>query len=166
MTPHTNTTTQNGRGNGKPDVSVAATAEAVPDGAKPALAAAAVHAAPDAAKADVAKAAVRALPDTDKAHVTNAAVDALSVGDQEALIERLGGPDQAVTNAIWRWIVGTFAVVLILATVALVGAVFISFWRKVDTTMVQMLLTILTTVAGILAGFVSGRASTVRHRRA
>jgi hypothetical protein len=43
--------------------------------------------------------------------------------------------------------------------------VFVSFWREVDTALVQMLLTIFTTTAGILAGFVSGRASTGGTRR-
>jgi hypothetical protein len=71
-----------------------------------------------------------------------------------------------VTNKIWLWIVMTFALVLASATLALVGAVFVSFWRKVDAAMVQMLLTVFTTVAGILAGFVSGRASTGRTARA
>ena len=83
---------------------------------------------------------------------------------QEDLIQRFA-PDQAVTNDIWRWIVRTFAFVLAGATVALMAAVCVSFWRKVDTTMVQMLLTIFTTTAGILAGFVSGRASTAGTRR-
>jgi hypothetical protein len=70
-----------------------------------------------------------------------------------------------VTNDIWRWIVKTFAFVLAGATVALVAALVVSFWREVDTTLVQMLLTVFTTVAGILAGFVSGRASTGHTRR-
>jgi hypothetical protein len=144
----------------------AAAAQAAPDAAKPTIAAAAVDGAPDANKADVAVAAVHALPDADKAEVTTAMADRLPASDQDALLDRLGGPDQAVTNAIWKWTVGTFAVVLLAATVALVGALFISFWRKVDTTLVQMLLTIFTTVAGILAGFVSGRASTAKPRRA
>jgi hypothetical protein len=159
-----------------------------PNGSSPAVqthaeaAAAAVDAAPEAARADVAAAALQAVPDAAKAHVAAAAVGALSApakaevtaamanelpaGKQEELVERLGGPDQVVTNAIWRWVVMTFAVVLLAATVALVGALFISFWRKVDTTLVQMLLTVFTTVAGILAGFVSGRASTARPRSA
>jgi hypothetical protein len=70
-----------------------------------------------------------------------------------------------VTNDIWRWIVRTFAFVLAGATAALVAAVFVSFWREIDTTLAQMLLTIFTTTAGILAGFVSGRASTARTQR-
>ena len=63
-------------------------------------------------------------------------------------------------NDIWRVIVKTFAFVLCAATAALVGAVFVS----VDAAAVQMLLTVFTTTAGILAGFVSGRASTSRAR--
>jgi hypothetical protein len=45
-----------------------------------------------------------------------------------------------------------------------VGAIFVGFWRKVDTANVQILLTVFTTSAGILAGFISGRASTSKPR--
>jgi hypothetical protein len=69
-------------------------------------------------------------------------------------------PDQGVTNKIWLWIVATFAAVLIDTMLALIGAIFVGFWRKTDAATLQILLTVFTTSAGILAGFISaGRAA-------
>jgi type IV secretory pathway VirB2 component (pilin) len=62
-------------------------------------------------------------------------------------------PTQPVTDWIWKVTVGVFASVLVLATLALCAG---ALWFKGD---VQTLLTVVTTVAGILAGFISGRAS-------
>jgi hypothetical protein len=66
-------------------------------------------------------------------------------------------PSQPATDRIWMIIVVTFAVVLLANAGPLILAVF-----KLDsdqTEHIQILLTIITTVAGILAGFVSGRIS-------
>jgi hypothetical protein len=63
-------------------------------------------------------------------------------------------PTQPVTDWIWKVTVGVFACVFVLATLALCAG---ALWFKGD---VQTLLTVVTTVAGILAGFISGRAST------
>ena len=139
--------------------------KALSDDARANVAKQAIGALPEAAKADLATAAVDALPDNAKADVATAAARSLPAEAQDELAERLAPPDQAVTNEIWRWIVKTFAIVLVAATVALVGAVFVSFWRRVNADFVQILLTVFTTVAGILAGFVSGRASTGRGAR-
>jgi hypothetical protein len=135
-----------------------------PNSAKPGIAAQVVDGAPDELKADVAAAALRAVPAAGKAGVVNAAARALSVGEQEALAAELV-PDQIVTNAIWLMIVRTFAIVLSISTVALMAALFASFWRPVDAALVQIVLTVFTTVAGILAGFVSGRSSAMSARR-
>jgi hypothetical protein len=51
--------------------------------------------------------------------------------------------------------VGTFAVVFLVSAFTLCGAV---LWGV--STNIQTLLTVVTTIAGILAGFISGRAST------
>src|SRR6266516_2704930 len=144
--------------------------DAVPDADKAGVVMTAVNTMPDAGKVDVATAAVKAVPDADRAGVATAAVtavpdaskvDAISssinsapegVGQQ--VLDRLM-PAQKVTNKIWLWIVITFAIVLGGTTLALIGAVYVSFWRKVDTALVQILLTVLTTVTGILAGFIS-----------
>jgi hypothetical protein len=147
----------------KADV-VAAAIEALPDAATAGVVATALQTLPDTARAGMVTTAMQDLPDAAKAVATTAAVRALPNDAQADLIERFA-PDQAVTNDIWRWIVRTFAVVLGGAMVALVAAVFVSFWREVDIALVQMLLTIFTTTAGILAGFVSGRASTAGTRR-
>ncbi len=64
-------------------------------------------------------------------------------------------PSQGVINRIWLIIVGTFAVVLLVTAFTLCGAV---LWGVSSDT--QTLLTVVTTIAGILAGFISGRAST------
>jgi hypothetical protein len=114
----------------------------------------------------VASNALGKLPDDATARVIAAGLQTMSPDAQGELLERLASPDQKVTNDIWRWIVATFAVVLIGATAALVASVVVSFWHAVDTAMVQIILTIFTTTAGILAGFVSGRASSTRARTA
>ncbi|MDQ5829945.1 MAG: hypothetical protein M3324_08850 [Actinomycetota bacterium] len=64
-------------------------------------------------------------------------------------------PSQGVINRIWLIIVGTFAVVFLVSAFTLCGAV---LWGV--STNIQTLLTVVTTIAGILAGFISGRAST------
>ena len=67
-------------------------------------------------------------------------------------------PTQPVTDRIWQIIVWAFAIVLVGVVVALIAAI---FW--LDTVQqaehIQILLTVFTTAAGILAGFISGRAS-------
>jgi hypothetical protein len=63
-------------------------------------------------------------------------------------------PTQPVTDWIWKVTVGVFASVFVIATLALCAS---ALWSQGD---VQTLLTVVTTVAGILAGFISGRAST------
>jgi hypothetical protein len=72
----------------------------------------------------------------------------------------LQGPTQQITNRIWQVIVWTFAIVLVLSVGALIVA---AFWGERAGTNIQILLTVVTTVAGILAGFVSGRASSGRQ---
>jgi hypothetical protein len=138
--------------------------ETLPDPAKAGVVTTAMKTLPDATKTSVATTMMQELPDAVQADATAAAVRALPEDAQGELIQRFA-PDQAMTNDIWRWIVRTFAFVLGGATVALMFAVFVSFWREIDTALVQMLLTIFTTTAGILAGFVSGRASTARVQR-
>ena len=64
-------------------------------------------------------------------------------------------PEQRTTNWIWLIIVGSFSFVLILSVVALCAAI---LWQASGE--IQILLTVVTTIAGLLAGFISGRAST------
>jgi hypothetical protein len=148
----------------KKDV-VTAAVQAVPDDAKKDVLAAAVQAVPDDAKKDLVTAAVQDAGGAIKREVADAAVRSLSTEDQEALAERFL-PDQPVTNEIWLTVVRTFAVVLIGAALALFAVVFVSMFREdVDAAMVQILLTAFTTVAGMLAGFISGRTSVGRGSR-
>ena len=153
----------------KGDVASAAAAAAVnaaPLERKGDVASAAVANAVDAAspenKVDVAAAAaaaaVNAAPAKDMADAATAMIQALPRSARQQTIGRLV-PDQHATNKIWMWIVITFAIVLGLSIVALIGAIFVSAWHKVDPADVQVLLTVVTTVAGILAGFIGGRAS-------
>jgi hypothetical protein len=62
-------------------------------------------------------------------------------------------PTQPVTDWIWKVTVGVLATVFVIATLALCAG---ELWFDGD---VQKLLTVVTTVAGILAGVISGRAS-------
>jgi hypothetical protein len=86
------------------------------------------------------------------------------VGDVPAAAEAIqtqdeipaGRPTQPVTNWIWLIVVGTFSLVLVGATGGLIWAVF------VGPEDIQLLLTVVTTVAGILAGVISARGSTTR----
>ncbi len=140
---------------------VAAAVQAVPGEAVRDVLAAAVHAAPDEAKSGLVAAAVQDAGAATKRKVADAALRTLPAADQEELAQRFL-PDQPITNEIWMTIVRTFAVVLLCATLALVGAVFVSMFREVDAALVQILLTAFTTVAGMLAGFISGRTSVGR----
>ena len=134
----------------------AATAD-VP-GAQQAVATSESDAVPDASKVDAVRAAVDAVPDPSKVDAISTAMKSAPEKVSQQVFDRLM-PDQKVTNSIWLWIVRTFAIVLGVTTLGLIGAVFVGFWRTVDKALVQILLTVLTTVAGILAGFISGRAS-------
>jgi hypothetical protein len=144
---------------------VASTAmSSLPDAAKASLVANAMKDTAEAARSNIATSMIKDLPVSAQAAATADVVRALPGDAQDEVIQRLT-PDQAVTNDIWRWIVRTFALVLGGATVALMAAVVVSFWETVDAAHMQMLLTVFTTTAGILAGFVSGRASTARSLR-
>lgn len=121
-----------------------------------AAAAEAVNSAADRNKKDVAAEAVHALPTEVKKDMLTDAAQSLSRKDREEVAECLGSPDQQATNRIWQMIVGAFAIVFVGSSIALIAAVF--FGPK-D---IQLLLTVVTTVAGILAGFISGRASSGR----
>ena len=65
-----------------------------------------------------------------------------------------------VSDRIWQWVVGAFAIVFIGGSGTLVASVFF-----LEVAQIQVLLTVFTTVAGILAGFISGRASSTGGSR-
>ena len=61
-------------------------------------------------------------------------------------------------DVIWRRIVTTFSWVLGGATAGLVMIVILDIFYPVELAHVQIMLTMFTTVAGILAGFITGQA--------
>jgi hypothetical protein len=136
--------------------------------AKKATVAQIVSTALDEAKADVAAEAVKQLSLEDQAELMNR-LEALQPEQRKAVTEAAArslpaeyqqelsfglAPTQPVTDWIWRVIIGAFASVFVLSVLTLCVA---AVWRPNSD--VQTLLTVVTTVAGILAGFISGRAS-------
>jgi hypothetical protein len=89
-----------------------------------------------------------------KKEIAVAAMQTLPAEAQEELFAQLQGPSRKVSDRIWMMIVASFAIVFVGGTAALVAAVFL-----LQAEQIQVLLTVFTTVAGILAGFISGRAS-------
>jgi hypothetical protein len=79
--------------------------------------------------------------------------------DPYVLGQVLPMPSQNVTNWIWLMIIGAFALVFVGNAGALIAAIF-ALRTPQAAEHIQILLTVFTTVAGILAGFISGRAST------
>jgi hypothetical protein len=76
---------------------------------------------------------------------------------------REGIPSQATLDTVWKLTVGTFALVLGIATVGLflvIGFDTLSNSRdvSVDPAHLQIMLTVFTTTAGVLAGFITGHA--------
>ncbi len=89
-----------------------------------------------------------------KKDIATTALQALPPKAQEEVIGQLHGPTQRVSDRIWQWVVGAFAIVFVVGSGTLVTSVFF-----LEVEQIQILLTVFTTVAGILAGFISGRAS-------
>ncbi len=81
----------------------------------------------------------------------------LSTKQQHAVANQFG-PSQETTDTVWLMVVGAFRWVLWGSTLALVGAIGVALFRDVDQAFIQILLTVFTTVAGIFAGFIGGRA--------
>jgi hypothetical protein len=115
------------------------------------------------AKKDIATMALQTLG-TDavdaRKDIAATALQTLSPEEREDVIGQMHGPTQQVSDRIWQWIVGAFAIVFIGGSGALVAGVFL-----LTVEQVQVLLTVFTTVAGILAGFISGRASSSARAR-
>ena len=89
-----------------------------------------------------------------KKEIATTVLQTLSPEQQQQVIGQLQGPTQKVSNRIWQWVVGAFAIVFVGGSGTLVASVFF-----LPVEQIQILLTVFTTVAGILAGFISGRAS-------
>src|SRR5829696_3578031 len=89
-----------------------------------------------------------------KKEIATTVLQTLSPEQQQDVIGQLQGPTQKVSDRIWQWVVGAFAIVFVGGSATLVASVFF-----LEVAQIQVLLTVFTTVAGILAGFISGRAS-------
>ena len=110
----------------------------------------------EAKKAVAAQAVNSALPEN-KVQVAGEAVEQLSFQQQKEVASRFL-PSREAADRIWVMIVRTFAIVLVLGMVSLVGVVGLAVFREVDKDLVQIMLTVFSTVAGILAGFITGQA--------
>jgi hypothetical protein len=104
-------------------------------------------------KVAAAREAVKSAEKGEQREIIEGALDQAS-DKTRAAIGRGLIPDQWAIDRIWLMVVGAFAFVLCTSALALIAAVFI----KTDQGLAQILLTVFTTVAGILAGFISGKA--------
>ena len=89
-----------------------------------------------------------------KKEIAATVLQTLSPEQRQEVIGQVHGPTQKVSDRIWQWVVGAFAIVFVGGSGTLVASVFF-----LPVEQIQVLLTVFTTVAGILAGFISGRAS-------
>jgi len=111
---------------------------------------------------------IEPLPPEEQAKITEEVAEQLPPETRDDLLSRLQAlprkeqeqivgmllPTQRTTDRIWEWIVGAFALGFLICTLALCYVIVI---RSPDE--LQTLLTVVTTLAGLLAGFISGRAS-------
>jgi hypothetical protein len=116
-----------------------------------------LNAAPLEAKKTAVSEAVQSVPLEARRSIAREAVESLSSREQRELALQFA-PTQDVTDQIWLIVVRAFRWVLWAATVALILGVGVSLFRPVDIALVQILLTVFTTVAGIFAGFIGGKA--------
>ncbi len=128
--------------------------QSLPTEAKKEVATEATQSLPPEVKKDLVTKAVQTLPMEDKKDIAFRTFQDLSAKDQQDVA---GNPSQHVTDQIWLTIVRTFAGVLALSGVALL---YVSIWPpQGEANPTQVMLPVFTSIAGILAGFISGRAS-------
>jgi hypothetical protein len=111
----------------------------------------------DDAKKEIATTALQTLGSNAvgaKKEIATTALQTLSPEERQEVIGQVHGPTQKISDRIWQWVVGAFAIVFVGGSATLVASVFF-----LEVAQIQVLLTVFTTVAGILAGFISGRAS-------
>src|SRR5215203_1357896 len=132
----------------------AETARVLPDQLTKDIVAEAAKALPHEVKKDVVANTVRDMPKEDKKDIASTALENLTRKEREDIV---GNPTQRVTDQIWLTIVRTFAVVLF---VSAMGLLYVSIWPpEGETNPTQVMLPVFTSIAGILAGFIGGRAS-------
>jgi hypothetical protein len=116
-----------------------------------------VGAAPLEAKKAAVEGAVETSRNGEKKEVIEKGLQQASAKTQQELAQKYG-PSQQTLDQIWLLIVQTFALVLGGATVGLIAIIALAGFREVDLAHIQIMLTVFTTVAGILAGFITGQA--------
>ena len=119
---------------------------------------AAMSAAPEASKDAVAK-VVKTAESEDQQELLTQAIDAAPASTAEAAVRDAGlSPTPTTIDRIWVTIVTTFSWVLGGATAGVLAIVVLDIFYPVELAHVQIMLTMFTTVAGILAGFITGQA--------
>jgi len=110
-----------------------------------------------AARKSAAATAVNTASSENRQAVAREAVEQLSSETQKNLAHHFL-PSREAADKIWLMIVRTFATVLVVGIAGLVGVVILAIFREVDKDLVQIMLTVFSTVTGILAGFITGQA--------
>jgi hypothetical protein len=110
-----------------------------------------------AARKSAAATVVNTASSENRQAVAREAVEQLSSEAQKDLAHHFL-PSREAADKIWLMIVKTFATVLVVGIAGLVGVVILAIFREVDKDLVQIMLTVFSTVAGILAGFITGQA--------
>jgi len=83
--------------------------------------------------------------------------------DTQETVAKEHGPSQETLDKVWKWTVAAFAIVLGIATLGIflvIGFDTIASPKtaSVDSAHLQIMLTVFTTTAGVLAGFITGHA--------
>lgn len=93
------------------------------------------------------------LPLDEKVALATASLQSLPQEQKANVVANVGVlPDQSTSNFVWRVIVCTFALGLVVA-VLVVGSIALGLFK--GTTDIQTMLTVFTTTAGFLAGLLS-----------
>jgi hypothetical protein len=133
---------------------VAEAAQTLPTEARKEVVAEATRTLPAEVKRDVIARTVQGMSTEDRKDIATRAFHDLSAKDRQDIA---GNPSQRVTDIIWLMTVGTFAAVLLLSAITLL---YVSINPPASgTDSIQVILPVFTSIAGILAGFIGGRAS-------
>jgi hypothetical protein len=93
------------------------------------------------------------LPTEDKVALATTSLQSLPQEQRQNVAANVGVlPDQSTSNFVWKVIVCTFALGLVVAVLA-VGGIALGLFK--GTTDIQTMLTVFTTTAGFLAGLLS-----------
>jgi hypothetical protein len=108
-------------------------------------------------KQAIVESAVKAADNGAAQGLVTQAIEAAPHGAAKAAISETG-LSQETMDQIWLAIVGAFKWVLWIATVGLIAVIVLDIFGDVDLAHIQIMLTVFTTCAGILAGFITGQA--------